>query len=289
MGADRGALVKLLDAIQEFLLSRRANGSSDETVRWYASLLERLECHVGRWEVTTHDLRTYIADMRGVLAPTSVNGHVTAMHVFYAWAAEEYGISNPMRGIRRPQPVKAVPRGVNPADMVKLLSVANVRDRALIALFADSGARLGGIAGLETVDVDLEGRSAFVLEKGRKPRRVYFTPFTAAALRNWIQERGKTPGSLFTNLHTGDGLTASGISQILKRLKHKAGIRGRVNPHSFRHGFAREYIRAGGDIVTLARLLGHENITTTAAFYAVFSDDELQEFHGRYSPMRGTK
>lgn len=72
-------------------------------------------------------------------------------------------------------------------------------------------------------------------------------------------------------------------------IKQKAGIRGRVNPHSFRHGFAREYIRAGGDIVTLARLLGHENITTTAAFYAVFSDDELQEFHGRYSPMRGTK
>jgi site-specific recombinase XerD len=281
--------MKLFDAIQEFLLSRRANGSSEETVRWYASLLERFCAHVGRLDITTHDMRSYVVDMRGALAQTSVNGHVTALHVFYTWAADEYGISNPMRGIHRPQPVKAIPRGIAPADMVKLLSVANTRDRALIALFADSGARLGGIAGLETVDVDLEGRSAFVLEKGRKPRRVYFTPFTAAALRNWIQERGKTPGSLFTNMHTGEGLTASGISQILKRLKHKAGIRGRVNPHSFRHGFAREYIRAGGDIVTLARLLGHENITTTAAFYAVFSDDELKEFHGRYSPMRGTK
>lgn len=289
MDSDRSQIMKLFEVIQEFLLSRKANGASDETVKWYSSLLERFEAHMGRCEVSAHDLREYVVDLRSKLAPSSVNGHVTALHAFYAWYAQEYDRPNPMKGIKRPRPLPAQPRGIAPADMVKLLECAGVRDRALIALFADSGARLGGIAGLELEDLDLEKRSAYVLEKGRRSRKVYFTPFTAACIRNWLVERGNAPGELFTNRLTGKGLTASGISQILKRLKIKTGIRGRVNPHSFRHGFAREYIRAGGDIVTLARLLGHTNISTTAAYYAVFSDDELQEFHGRYSPMRRTK
>ncbi|MCU0476789.1 MAG: tyrosine-type recombinase/integrase, partial [Anaerolineae bacterium] len=77
----------------------------------------------------------------------------------------------------------------------------------------------------------------------------------------------------------------SGVHQMLKRLKAKAGVSGRVNPHSFRHNFAREYLRNGGEVVTLARLLGHEDVNTTAAFYAVFSKDELQSQHMKFSPI----
>ena len=77
--------MKLIDAVQEFLLSRRANGASEETVKWYASLLERYESHMGRLDATPHDLRAYIVDLRGKLSSTSVNGHVTALHVFWNW------------------------------------------------------------------------------------------------------------------------------------------------------------------------------------------------------------
>lgn len=73
---------------------------------------------------------------------------------------------------------------------------------------------------------------------------------------------------------------------MIKRLKKRAGIKGRVNPHSFRHGFAVEYIKAGGDVATLAKLLGHRNINTTAAFYALFTQNELSEMHNKFSPLR---
>ena len=43
-------------------------------------------------------------------------------------------------------------------------------------------------------------------------------------------------------------LTTEGIRQVLKRLGKKAGVEGPVNPHSFRHGFAREYLLSGGDL-----------------------------------------
>lgn len=61
---------------------------------------------------------------------------------------------------------------------------------------------------------------------------------------------------------------------------------GRVNAHAFRHNFARMYLMGGGDLVTLARLLGHTDVNVTAAYYAVFADDELADLQNRYSPMK---
>ncbi len=88
------------------------------------------------------------------------------------------------------------------------------------------------------------------------------------------------------NLDTGAPLTASGVHEMLKRLKKRAKVTGRVNPHSFRHNFAREYIRNGGEVVTLAKILGHSDINVTSSYYAVFDEDELAQFHALHTPMK---
>lgn len=62
---------------------------------------------------------------------------------------------------------------------------------------------------------------------------------------------------------------------------------GRTNPHSFRHGFAREWLKAGGDMATLAAIMGHSEPATTLRNYAIFTLDEAIEKHRQYSPMRG--
>jgi len=108
-------------------------------------------------------------------------------------------------------------------------------------------------------------------------------------LRAWLLVRPGGSDALFVNLSTGQALTESGVSQVLKRLKRRAGVRGRVNPHAFRHGFAREYLKNGGDLATLAKLLGHKDINTTTDFYAVFSEDELAELHEKFSPLRALR
>ena len=72
---------------------------------------------------------------------------------------------------------------------------------------------------------------------------------------------------------------------MLKRLKRKSGVKGPVNPHSFRHGFAREYLTNGGNLASLADTLGHSDVRVTWASYAVFTFDELKAAHARYSPV----
>jgi len=138
---------------------------------------------------------------------------------------------------------------------------------------------------LEITKLHINDKRALVHEKGNKSRFVFFTHFTALLLNKWLLLHPETCNFVFVSMRTGNALTDSGIQQMLKRLKKQAKVKGRVNPHSFRHGFAREYIKNGGDLATLARLLGHSDESITAAYYAVFAPDELAEFHKKHSPI----
>lgn len=53
-----------------------------------------------------------------------------------------------------------------------------------------------------------------------------------------------------------------------------------------RHAFAREYLRSGGDLATLSRLLGHQDVSTTVAHYTVYTLDELAVQHEQHSLLR---
>lgn len=278
--------MKTKDTLAEFILAKRADGVSERTLKWYISLLSAFEEQHPTMEVSTHELRLYVVDLRKRLSVSSVNGHITALHSFFAWSAEEYSRNNPMKGIKRPKLRALEPKAISHQDFIRLLQHANVRDTAILCFLADTGCRLGGIVGLKLADLDLERRFGIVWEKGNRARKVFFTNFTAQVLRRWLNVRISDSEYVFTSARTGKGLTDSGINQMLKRLKKRAGVRGRVNPHSFRHHFAREFILSGGDVVTLARLLGHTDIKTTTAYYAVFTEDELADLHRRHTPMR---
>lgn len=72
---------------------------------------------------------------------------------------------------------------------------------------------------------------------------------------------------------------------MLRRLKKKSGVTGPVNPHSFRHGFAREYLTNGGNLASLADTLGHSDVHVTWQNYGIFTIDELKAEHAKYSPV----
>jgi len=199
-----------------------------------------------------------------------------------------------MSNIKRPRRRDPLPKAIASTDYLKIFNAtldtdSGVRDRAILAVFADTGCRLGGLLSLTLERLDIANQRGIVIEKGGRARAVHFTTYTARLLNQWLAVRVSESDKVFTSIRTGAGLTDSGVNQILKRLKNRACVRGRVNPHSFRHNFAREYLRNGGDVITLARLLGHSDVQTTAAYYAVFTEDELKELHDKFTPMNQLK
>lgn len=282
-------------AIQEFLIASEADGLVASTLRWYRSILRHLSDHFGERDlsdITTNDMRAYLIHIRATFSsPDTIHAHIRVMHRFWTWCAREYdGLKNPMRNIKYPAQTKQrYPKAVDLGDVLRLFELIpedamGQRDRAIVAFLIDTGCRAHGLVSLRRVDLDLVKRQAVVNEKGDKTRQVVFTRFTGDLLLRWLSAAPQSD-HVFINLRTYKPLTVDGLQQVLRRLRKKAGITGRTNPHAFRHAFAREYLKAGGDLATLSRILGHSDIATTAAHYAVFTQDEIADIHEAFSPI----
>jgi integrase/recombinase XerC len=87
------------------------------------------------------------------------------------------------------------------ADTTKLLEAcrgkefANLRDEALIRLFANTGARLSEVGNLAVADVDLHTESVRFHGKGAKDRRVRLGPNTVRALSRYLRARDRHKGA----------------------------------------------------------------------------------------------
>jgi site-specific recombinase XerD len=60
---------------------------------------------------------------------------------------------------------------------------------------------------------------------------------------------------------TTETITAGGVRDL--RRAAGAGMEDEVRPHDFRRSVSGELLDAGTDLATVARLLGHANVTTT--------------------------
>ena len=303
--------MKIDQAFEDFDLANRANLLSPKTLKWYASILRPVVAYFADCEVeaiTTKQVRQYVVSLQerdtrypeakqrpttsGGLERASVIGHITAIKAFFAWCASEYEIPDAAKPIKRPKPIQPEPKAIAQTDFMAIFNAtldtaAGERDRAMLAAMADAGVRISELLSMKINRLDLPRRRVWVMGKGNKGRYVYFTHYTTGLLQIWLKTRKSSHDAVWIAMDTFEPLTTYGVYDLLKRLKERARVEGRVNPHSFRHNFAREYIKNGGDVVTLAKLLGHTSIEVTAAFYAVFSDDELQRFHDQHSPMEG--
>ncbi|MEI2692656.1 MAG: tyrosine-type recombinase/integrase [Anaerolineae bacterium] len=301
----------LSEAIEALCLATLADGRSERTAGDYRQKLGALLVFLGDVaidQVTTNDLRRFVVDLRsresrwpdhpnrpqtaGGLSPASVAGYVRCVkRLFHFLQDDGLLVSNPAARLKGTKPKRGEPKGVSREDLRSLLTATEgdapnlVRNHAMILFLADTGCRVGGLVGLALAGLDLEGRTALLVEKGDKARRVPFSEVTRAALARWLVLRPAGGDAVFCHLESGARLDTQAVREVLRRLAATAKTTGAVNPHSFRHGFAREFIISGGDMGTLADILGHADIQTTWESYAIFKLAELQAKHEQHSPI----
>jgi site-specific recombinase XerD len=283
----------LIDAVEGFMVAQ-VGEVSRSTSRWYRRRLDDFGAFAGPVcldEITPSLLRAYRAHLvdRG-MSPHSVHGYQRATRRLFSWLLDE-GVLD--RNVARDVPLVKLPhqapKALTDDDLDRLLArlpFEDVRDRAVILLLADTGCRVGGLCSLTLQAVDLDNRCATVVEKGQRGRRVYFTEMTAETLALYLAVRPAGESDALFLSKSGTALTTNGVRLMLERVGKRAGVKGRCNAHSFRHAFARSFLRNGGNLAALGRILGHTpGSTVTARYYAVWDDRELQEYHDRYSPL----
>lgn len=265
---------------------------SPATLIWYRRRLGPMRDALGSLplqQVTVDDLRAWRADLcRRPLSPWTLHGYVRAVRRLFAWMVEEGHLPvSPAARLELPALPIEPARGIAPADMLKILDAARgaPRDYALCLFLADTGARVGGAAGLVVADLDFVSGRAEVREKGSKARTVYLTRRTSRALSDYLG--GRRSGPVFLDSRRrGNPLQPGGIYQVIERLARRAGVTGRWNPHAWRHGAARGWLKAGANLAQVSQMLGHTDVSVTVKFYGAFVDEELKAAHRRFTVVR---
>jgi integrase/recombinase XerC len=288
----------------QFLRSER--NASGETSRAYLREVEDLSKFLAEgdrpaapgWaEVTTADLRRYVASRHPGRQGATLARTVSALRTFFAFLAGQGEVpANPATGLLAPKRRMALPAFLPVDEMLALLrslpksTVKEKRDSAILELLYGSGIRVGELASLRIGDVSLESSTVRVLGKGRKVRVVPLGGISAAAIREYLSSRapadagGDSP--LFLNSR-GGALTARSVARLLDAAMAAAGISRHMSPHGMRHSFATHLLESGADLRSIQEMLGHSSLSTTQRYARVNVGHLLKAYEAAHPLAKG--
>lgn len=274
----------LSQAVEGFLLACQARRLSEHTIADYSNTYRRFIAHVGNIPIDSiqpAQVTAFLAAQK-VSSKTVLNYHV-GLSALWTWAVRE-GLAREhvIRHVEKPKPRKVLIEPFSEAEIRSLLTGLRTtadRDRVIVLVLLDTGMRASELCGIRLDDVDMANRRIKVLGKGDKERSLPISPRTASALFRYMQS---LPGSQdylfpFDRNHLGRQLRRIG-----QRVKVKA------HPHKFRHTFAINFLRNGGDPYTLQEMLGHSDLDTVKIYLRIAQVD-LDTQHRRASPVENWK
>ncbi len=172
--------------------------------------------------------------------------------------------------------IKHLPYGKMPKKLPVVLSRAEMQrfldclsqwsHRIILMTTYSAGLRVSEVAKLQVDDID-SSRMLIRIQggKGQKDRYVPLSKTLLEVLRAYWKVVRPTKW-LFAGRQPDCYISTRTIGRACHQAARKAGIRKRVTPHTLRHSFATHLLEGGTDIRTIQKLLGHQNLKTTAIY-----------------------
>lgn len=316
--------ITLSQAIDRYLAEARADRLSEHTLADYRNAFGKLQAHLvddpPLAGITVEQLLEFFAGLaatatapggvapcpaRPIGAKQQLNIH-TGLSALWSWALRRgYVERHIVHEIRRPKPDRPAIVPLTQADLKAILAQCDrsigyaragqritdyqrptsLRDRAIVLLLIDTGIRATELCELRLRDVDLRNARITVTGKGRKQRSLPIGPTCLRALTRYLAaERSQAAVNepAFVGLG-GIPLTRDALLKLVKRLGDRAGVEG-VHPHRFRHTYAIQYLRNGGNTRALQEALGHETLDMIRTYTAI-AEADLVNGHRTASPV----
>lgn len=151
------------------------------------------------------------------------------------------------------------------------------RDACIIAMGLGTGLRVSAMVNINVEDIDFRTNNIRVIEKGRKTRDISIQGSLRNFLLIWMKDRelyfgGEATGPLFIS-QKKSRLSVDSVEELVR--KYTNHLPKRITPHKLRSSAAMNLHGSGVDILTIASILGHENVTTTQRYTRAYDEDKV--------------
>ena len=304
--------MSLVTDVQQFLLFKESEGLAPGTLTTYKWALALLLEALGNVDTLAKDdgqrfmvfVRAHRTARQAPLTNKSIENIWIACRSFDAWRQKELGQPQ-WYFVERPDVSYDQPHPFSADDIKRLLHAATFtatsdthnrkqftmhrhtakRDTAMLLLMLDTGMRAGEVGRLDVGDVDLRTGEITVDRWGSGKKSKGRMVFVGERTRKLLLKLclGRKPDAPLFETQTDKRLNASGILHLVHAMGVRAGVK-KCHPHRFRHTFAIQYLRNGGDVFTLQRFLGHSSLAMVKRYVELSHADDASAHH-RASPV----
>lgn len=294
--------------IDGYMLSLGARHLSENTISDYRRTLfkfatflkEDLPVH----KITARDVEAFMASHKHLSNKSLLNYYI-GLSALWSWLVrEEIVEENIVRKLTPPKPQVKEVIPLTEQEIKLLMSAlnrsrtymrngANVdhslgsfeRNRAILLLMLDTGIRASELCDLKIEDLDNRNNRIYVRKgKGMKERKLPFSPRTGQMIWRYVASReGTQPTDPLFASKLNRPLTRTKLAEMCSNIGKRAGVLN-VHPHRFRHTFAIQYLRNGGNAYTLQAMLGHSTLEMVR-HYLKLAEVDVDNAHRRASPV----
>ncbi|MGP4060039.1 tyrosine-type recombinase/integrase [Halobacillus sp. H74] len=297
-------------AIQEFLQDREFQNLSKYTIKMYRQNLRLLQDYCTEKSIANvEDINSSV--VKGFLVdakqqgnqPSTLNNKLRSIKIFFNYLVNEDILEQGYHPTLKLKPIKEEIRieVLSDAQIQKILkyyerfsfrnnSFYAYRSRMIIVFLLSTGVRRGELVNLKWSDVDFNN---YVIHVYGKKRQVASIPFTRKLSKELAEYKvyletfyGDTGRLDYVFPSTRQGkISDETISSMFKRLKKVMDFKSvRLSCHTFRHTFAHRSLMNGMDVLTLQKILRHENLEMTQRYVNLWGT-ALKEQNDRYNPL----
>ena len=275
---------------------------SVNTIKSYRSDLKKLEFYLSK---TSAKKLSFIDPdiVRGILYEQSkrvsakTQGRIiSTLKTFFNFLVLEKLINDsPIENIDYPKIDSKIPLVLTTYEIDKLISCAfskkfGLRNQTIIEIMYSCGLRVSELTEMKISNIFFDESLIKILGKGNKERFIPLSSTAKKLLYNYITynrknlSQGKQSIDIVFLNNRGKKLTRVMVYNIINDAALEAKINKKISPHTLRHSFATHLIENGADIISIQKMMGHENVVTTEKYLHVNKKhlvETMIKFHPR--------
>ena len=276
---------------------------SKNTIQSYRSDLKKFEVFLLKTNVkelnyiNTETVREFLYEQSKKVTGKTQGRIISTLRSFYNFLVlEKIAENNPTEDIDYPKIDSKVPFVLSTNEIDKIILQASLtkfgtRNQTMIEVMYSCGLRVSEVIEMKISNIFFDESLIKVLGKGKKERFVPLSGIAKKLLYNYIEFERKeskfdkqSVDIVFLN-NRGGKLSRIMLYNIINDAALAAEITSKISPHTLRHSFATHLIENGADIISIQKMMGHENIVTTEKYLNV-NKKHLVETVIKYHPRK---